>query len=466
MSSIIRAISQAISLVNIKITMLQTQSLGEVFDLAAKNGMLLSAGEYDDLVVTVNRKVRLIESIDSRKEFFLQLADFFEFLTKSPKLSAALEVIRADYVAQTKGLEEMREMVGREAEEAFWDIRKSILEDGLVDETELTVLEEYFENYKLYRRGEKKLTDEQVKIVTQRQNRIFAEIKDYYSWKAGATQNLAGELVESSLVGAVESIVRACKEAGHTEVVKRYLELESNQQDGKEYIISYKVSPTIGEYREEKKLLDRKLEASPWRAFQKMELIPLTIYGYRDYMKKLVDDHNTAEMMGLGGYVGEMNKIMEGKENDRWFSIVEHKLYLRRVVDSVLDVLKLVRDYTREAGPDFKEGENVIFENDVIHFKMGDGTRDSIDLSTAQVLVKIFKTFWELRKRNPGETLFLPATVIETYQEVNKEEITRRLFSSRVSNLRQTKIYPKTNLKGRLSVGFDRKSKSWYFNIS
>lgn len=433
--------------------------------LTIKNTTSITPDEYNDLVLVIDRKVKLIESIQTQKDFFLQVAEFYGFLTKNLTISNALEAIELEYKAESEKLNEIKRKVWLETENAFKDLRKMVLENSFVKESDLQVVEEYYENYEEYRLRKRKVTKQQVEIINQNENRILAEFQDYYSFLAGASQSLNGDTFESVIAGAVESIVRVCKELGYVELVNKYIELEKNSPEDPGYIKNYLVSPTDIELRERKKSIDRKLESLAWHAFRKIELVPLTIHDYYDQFELLRKNHNTIAMINLSDYVGEMNKVMDGKSSLR-FNVQDYKLHLIKTVDAIFDTLKLMCSFSKEIKPTFKTGENVAFENDIVYFKVGDSSLDVVDLSGAPELLKVFKTFWELRKRNPGETLFLPAITIKTYQDVNKEEITRRVFSSRVSNLRQTKISPKINIRDRFVMEFDKKSKSWRFDLS
>ncbi len=430
----------------------------------------ISADDYKDLIAAIDRKVKLIDSIESGspKDYFSQLADFYNFITKNPTLLAALEIIHSNYDEEVKVLDELRATVKTETEEAFKNLRDIALKNDLVSEADLRVIEEYFGDYEQYRDDKKQATKEHADLINQTENKILAEIKDYYAFLAGAAQSLSGTPLESVMVGAVESIVRAYRESGHSDVIQKYVNLEKSSTSDEMVVSKYNVSSTDTEFRERKKALDRKLEPSPWHAAEMIQLVPLTMYDYHDHWNQLRATHNMAEMMGLGGYIGAMDKIMEGRKPEiEWFNVKEYQLYLRRLVDALFDVLSNMRKASQQAGPDFKSGESVAFENDNIFFKLGDGSWDSIDLSNAPELLKVFKTFWELRKRRLSEELFASEVVIRTYQEVNNDEvIDKRRLATLISNFRQTKIYPKPNLKERIILSFDNKTKQWRFKLS
>lgn len=115
----------------------------------------------------------------------------------------------------------------------------------------------------------------------------------------------------------------------------------------------------------------------------------------------------------------------------------------------------------------FLPGQTVSYQNKVLFFKIGDGTPDSIDLSSADDLRGVFEAFWELRKQsNPPKIRFKPEEVLTIYKELFKDIITRQKLASRVSNFRRTKLNSKSHLRERFKIEFDKNSHEWIFEVS
>lgn len=113
----------------------------------------------------------------------------------------------------------------------------------------------------------------------------------------------------------------------------------------------------------------------------------------------------------------------------------------------------------------FLPGQTVAYQNQVLFFKLGDNTSDSIDFSGADILRNIFESFWELRKRETRPD-FKPQEVITMYKELFKKDIEPHYLAGQVSNIRTKKINPKQNLKERFKIDFDRDSQTWIFILS
>ena len=111
----------------------------------------------------------------------------------------------------------------------------------------------------------------------------------------------------------------------------------------------------------------------------------------------------------------------------------------------------------------FSSSQTVIYQNEVLFFKLGDGTSDSIDFSNASELKKVFESFWDLRRRKVGETLFTPSEVLSVYRELFSNAISRHEFSRNVGNIKRTKIKPKPHLSERFKIKFNNKLQKWEF---
>lgn len=127
-------------------------------------------------------------------------------------------------------------------------------------------------------------------------------------------------------------------------------------------------------------------------------------------------------------------------------------------------ILVAIGDYQKRP-VQFLSGQTFIYQNQVLFFKLGDDTPDSIDFSAADELRKIFESFWELKKRT-AKTNFEPQEVVSMYKELFDKDIERHYLASQISNLRTTKIKPKRLLRQRFKIDFDKASQSWIFILS
>ncbi len=111
----------------------------------------------------------------------------------------------------------------------------------------------------------------------------------------------------------------------------------------------------------------------------------------------------------------------------------------------------------------FPTGETVTYQNNVLFFKLGDGTPDSIDLKTAHESRKVFESLWELRKRRPGKAEFTPADILSIYTELHKRTVNRSKLTDDITHLKG-KI--KAELKERFILDFIKDKDMWGFVIS
>lgn len=110
----------------------------------------------------------------------------------------------------------------------------------------------------------------------------------------------------------------------------------------------------------------------------------------------------------------------------------------------------------------FPTGETVTYQNNILFFKLGDGTPDSIDFSDAPVWKNIIESFLELRKRTLTN-VFTPAEVMNMHNQLFGKAIERRYLAQQISNIRNKKI--KNELEGRFKIEFDKSQDSWVFTL-
>lgn len=119
----------------------------------------------------------------------------------------------------------------------------------------------------------------------------------------------------------------------------------------------------------------------------------------------------------------------------------------------------------RDAGKivQFPQGQTVMYLNGVLFFKLGDGTPDAINFSSAPQERKVFEAFWNLRLGKPGETEFTQEEVANIYVELHKNNPDVPI-SRAVSAIRK-RHREKLALKERLFLTFDRIQNKWIFNV-
>lgn len=112
----------------------------------------------------------------------------------------------------------------------------------------------------------------------------------------------------------------------------------------------------------------------------------------------------------------------------------------------------------------FPPNRDCIYENQILFLKLKDGSSDSIDFSKAKQSRKIFEVFWHLWKET-GKKRFTHKEVIKEYKKLHNEKLEQYKIGKRISNARQSLIYPKEWLKNRIVWKFDKKSQVWLFQI-
>ena len=119
----------------------------------------------------------------------------------------------------------------------------------------------------------------------------------------------------------------------------------------------------------------------------------------------------------------------------------------------------------RDAGKivQFPQGQTVMYQNGMLFFKLGDGTPDAINFSSAPQERKVFEVFWNLRLRKPGETEFTSEEVASIYVGLNKNSSDVPI--SRVASAIRKRHSAKTALKGRLVLTFDKIKHGWIFDV-
>ncbi len=105
-----------------------------------------------------------------------------------------------------------------------------------------------------------------------------------------------------------------------------------------------------------------------------------------------------------------------------------------------------------------------MYQNGVVFFKLGDGSSDVINFSSAPQERKVFEAFWNLRIRNPGKTEFTPEEVMSIYIELHKNRPDAPI--SRCTTAIRKRHRQKPKLEERLFLTFNRKKKNWIFKIT
>lgn len=123
--------------------------------------------------------------------------------------------------------------------------------------------------------------------------------------------------------------------------------------------------------------------------------------------------------------------------------------------------LEQYRDYGLQVL--FSPGQTVIYQNNIVFFKVGDGGMESIDFSKAPQEREAFETFWMLHLRNPGKISFSQEEINSTYSSIHNK-IVEKPISRAVSAIRK-RIKDKELLSNRLVIKYDKTIKRWFFSI-
>ncbi len=110
----------------------------------------------------------------------------------------------------------------------------------------------------------------------------------------------------------------------------------------------------------------------------------------------------------------------------------------------------------------FPEGETTLYQNGVLFFKLGDGTHDIIDFSTAPTQKKIFDVFWENKRRTLRDIISYE-DALSLYKKLHGKEIDKRHFAYLISHIRG-KINKKPHLINRIEFTRMDEIDSWKYN--
>jgi len=145
--------------------------------------------------------------------------------------------------------------------------------------------------------------------------------EDYASGKS----SISGDRIDNlhSLIG---QMINGLLLHGHKDIILPYVDLqkyktEPEKSKGEEYVSRWKISESYEYYDRAKEILKVKSQGRAWSCYERLILVPFTIYDYVSYRDKLVKQFEQGapvfmEIANLDGIVNEMKNIMEGREKD------------------------------------------------------------------------------------------------------------------------------------------------------
>ena len=308
---------------------MDTTRLKQSFD-----GFNFSLDEYNGIADSLGRKIEILEKISVPKDFFYVVADFHKFIRESDLIVRAIDFISSEFEDDREEVNKLGQQVKDETAKKFSDLKKIALENKLISPEDLDLVEGY------YLHG-KDLDERGAALIRRTGHEVIVTIREYYSWLTGKSQAMSSVHPATSLRHAIEGVVMSIYESGHQNLVSDYVEVDKESPN--KIIKAYRFSNTVGEFMRKDEDLKKREESSIWRCFQNIELVPLCMYDYRNYMEHLNEKNKFIEMLNLSGVAREMSDILEERRNRDpvIFKIPDYRIYIYRVYDRLLDVLKM-----------------------------------------------------------------------------------------------------------------------------
>lgn len=295
----------------------------------AINKIDLNIKELNFLASSLKRKLTILEKISIPKNYFLQISEFYNFLIKNDTASRILNSLLLEYQKELEPIEILREKVEKETTQVFVKVEEIIIKNNILGKKKVDVAKNYFlsKNYKEHE------VPEEVKMLQR--DPVGKALISYYQVLYEATQ---GSLYEEMLCDHLHGILRTLHTSGNTRLIKKYIEYDKKSPN--KTITRYKVSPSIEEWLKQRKITLTKLESHPWFAYKKIKLVPLCVYDYVAYHKKLCERGNMVKILDLNFLCSEMKKILENRisfnEKPRWFIVNDYQIYVERLYDAFL----------------------------------------------------------------------------------------------------------------------------------
>jgi len=296
--------------------------------------ILLSESERNRIVASVERKINIIKDCPTDKDYFLQIGELYKYLTGSEITGNLIDKMFLEFRETQLEFEKLRGLVMNEVNKVFNLLLGKIKELKLLSDDDTALIDEYYNGIKT------KINKKEADRLNRNESALFRAVAGFYSWARGKSQTLGGELLEISLLRSVEDVVNAPYNSGQKDLVKPYVQNDVSNPD-ESRIVGYTIAPTENKLRDEQKISRLKLEASAWFAFQRLKLIPLCLYDYREYLEKLDNENQLAERMNLTGLIGELNDVIDARNSRSplYFRKDYYNSYILRTADKLIDLL-------------------------------------------------------------------------------------------------------------------------------
>jgi hypothetical protein len=282
------------------------------------------------------RKSELLNQLINPKDFFVELANIYKFIASKNELVIILETMLSDYQKEFEETDKLSAQVQKELDLFLVKIKAIVIEHDFITEQQWNLIETYFANHMIGEAPELLVKQEAGKPVS-----IAYSIGDYYSVVHGHTQSLSGETKERMRLARLGFIVEAIFHT-NPELVKDFVNLFVDDK-GEKFIQDYNISATYREFENKRAITISKTEATPWFAFTRIQLVPLCMYDYLDYIEKFKQQNDIVQSMNLNMLVGEMKAILSERksysDNPTIFVVEKYRNYFHRIIDHILDVL-------------------------------------------------------------------------------------------------------------------------------
>ncbi len=297
------------------------------------------------LKASLVRKSEGLSHLNNPRDFFSELANIYKFISSRNELVIILEEMLADYQKEFVETEKLRLQVEKELNQSLDEIKDIAIKNNLVTKSQWNEVKAYYENH---------MANPVIPDLLKNQDSpssLGITIGEYYSVAYGSTQAMSEDVTRERMLLVYLGRIVATIFSKNPELVKRYVILFKDDK-GQEVIQDYKISTTYREFENKRALATVKSQISPWFAFSRLQLVPLCMYDYVEYMARLKEQNDIVRSMNLNLLVGEMRNILGNKQTysnqPTIFVVQDYKNYFLRVIDHILDYLDFTSEETKE----------------------------------------------------------------------------------------------------------------------
>lgn len=253
--------------------------------------------------------------------FFLGLAEYKDYLNKTPETEEILNTIMKDREKLYKQHNEVEKQMLLEINKTANELKEIILENKW----------EYPD--------------------------LTNKIEEYVNYQEGKIQSTAP--LSTNLYHCIVTMISLLKEKGHEESVSHLYE---TFPDDPKHILRHNFAPSRDEHEKIKKEIETKKETSLWGAVEEIELCRWVIYEARDYYNEIAQDREKFfEVWNVDLFLEDMDHIREfghPKNNATHFKKDKYSFDAKRVHQHIVNQVSKERTpYKKRIGSlSYKDG--------------------------------------------------------------------------------------------------------------